>query len=516
MSYVLKINKFSHHFTVTKYTPFVEKVISTFVLNNYVQYTFFKVGGRWKKEPHKVFCTRCTAKAEYRFHINQWSEFVRHFSNNGYSIDKFRIREHKPKEGEYVDIQYTSDKIPKDYQEECLAYMSNESPNMRKMVGLPTGYGKTLTAMLAICDRSRRFVIMVKPKYIEKWISDVIELSNIKFENILVCQGAASLMDVITRGKNNTLNDCKVIIISTRTFMSYIKDYETYGRRILTQGYDCLPQEFMETVRADTRLIDEVHEEFHANFKLDLYTHVYRSISLSATLISEDKFIESMYELAYPRHERFRNVEIEKYVHSHAVHFNIEKASDIRCIIRGNYWHHAVENNIIKNKLKFKHFMGIIEDIFKKQFVDKYTGTERALIYFASIDMCTMATKHFQKLYPKLDIRRYVEDDPYENLMTASVCFSTVGSAGTGHDIAGLTLVILTNAISSSKSNIQGFGRLRKIPNKETHFYYFVCDDLRKNVEYDRQKKELLKDRAATVSDYYTGVTVGRPPMIYK
>jgi superfamily II DNA or RNA helicase len=89
-----------------------------------------------------------------------------------------------------------------------------------------------------------------------------------------------------------------------------------------------------------------------------------------------------------------------------------------------------------------------------------------------------------------------VEEDPYENLMQADVSVSTLLSAGTGVDIPMLTTVILTTSISSSQSNIQGFGRLRNIPNKKLRFVYFVCSDFPKQLEYHEKKKDMLSRMA--------------------
>ncbi len=96
---------------------------------------------------------------------------------------------------------------------------------------------------------------------------------------------------------------------------------------------------------------------------------------------------------------------------------------------------------------------------------------------------------------------RYVEDDPYDNVMNADISVSTIGSAGTGLDIPDLTTVILTVAINSSPSNIQGVGRLRQLKDKKTKFIYLTCSDIPKHREYHERKKVLLKEKVLTFNE---------------
>lgn len=368
----------------------------------------------------------------------------------------------------------------------------------------------TFVACKAIADEGRRFAIVLKPKYIDKWISDIKELTNCTDDDILVIRGSGMLMSAIEAGTNGELK-YKAIIISNKTLQNFISLYEEKGDEILNQGYDCCPQDLFEVLGADTRLIDEVHEDFHLNFKVDLYTHVHRSISLSATLISEDNFIANMYELAYPLELRYDKMEYDKYIHSIALHFNIYNAERLNVIgPNGMYTHHNVEKYILKNNTLRLDYFHLIRDQYEEYFVKRFKPGQRAIIFCASVDMCTSLTMWMQSQYPNIDINRYVEDDPYENLVESRTSITTIQSGGTGHDIKGLTFALLTNSIASSKSNIQGFGRLRKIDGVDLHFMYLVCDNIAKQVAYHEQKEKLLLARTVSHKNIFTNITLGR------
>ena len=67
----------------------------------------------------------------------------------------------------------------------------------------------------------------------------------------------------------------------------FIDEYEVKKSNNM---YGCNPEDFFNLINVGIRLIDEVHQDFHLNFKIDLYTNVKKTISLSATLQSDNKF----------------------------------------------------------------------------------------------------------------------------------------------------------------------------------------------------------------------------------
>jgi hypothetical protein len=256
-----------------------------------------------------------------------------------------------------------------------------------------------------------------------------------------------------------------------------------------------MPYELLPLLKAGVRLVDEVHQDFHLNFKLDLYTHVPRSVSLTATLEGDDAFLNRMTEIAYPLPTRYRGLAYDKYIDAACMSYNIREREKIRTKEYGSvmYSHHAFEKSVMKNPRIFNDYCKMIVEAVKQAWLhDGYQKGDRCLVYCAGIEMATRVTAFLKNAFADKDVRRYVEDDPYENLMEAELSVSTLLSAGTGHDIAMLTAVVLTPAVSSSTANIQGFGRLRKIEGRKTNFIYFTCLDIPKHMQYHEAKKDLL------------------------
>jgi hypothetical protein len=267
----------------------------------------------------------------------------------------------------------------------------------------------------------------------------------------------------------------------------------------------------MQTLQIGTRIIDEVHLDFHLNFKIDLYSHVERSISLSATLKADDPFLTRMYEVAYPRGMRYAGQPYNKYVNSYAWLYQVWDPKKIRTTEWGStsYSHHAFEKSIMKLPNYLDDYLEMITAAVRDMYTRTYEKGDRCLVYCAGVQTCTIVKDHLKAAFPSMDVRRYVEDDPYEDVLQADISVSTLLSAGTGLDIPMLTSVVLTTAISSSQSNIQGFGRLREIKDRSLRFAYFVCTDIPKHLEYHLRKKMLLSSMAKTYSPINYPVVIG-------
>lgn len=506
-----ELEKYSHHFVLRNLSPSGQSLANRFA-RNYIQYGMIQEGRHKRWGAIKTFAANVRKKSEVRFHIGQYQAFKNFLADVGVPDVSYTEQEYGFVDAAPLNCQITQEKVPFDYQVTINEYLMSPLPSKRKFVGIPPGKGKTFLASWAAAQRNQRIVAFLKPKYLKKWPGDLKELLGMEDKDIVTVEGSAQLMSVISDARNDTLT-AKAILVSNRTFQNYFNDYEAKGDEILDTGYDCLPQEFCQLIRAGVRLIDEVHEEFHCNFKIDLYTHVEHSISLSATLEADDPFITKMMEIAYPVEERCKLVIKDKYVHSYALRYRFVDGDKLRTTEFGatNYSHMAFEKNFFGKQFGWllKHYLELIDARFQERWLTRYEAGQKCLIYAASIQMCTEITNYLKRKYPDLDIRRYVENDPYENLMKAQVCVSTIGSAGTGHDIKGLITVILTNAINAKAANIQGFGRLRKIPDVDVEFEYFTCMDIDKHVEYFHKKEMLLAERAKTCTTVDLPYVVG-------
>ena len=361
----------------------------------------------------------------------------------------------------------------------------------------------TFCALAELARRGEIFVAIVLAQFVGKWVNDIANTLKVDKKEILKVQGSAELKALtemaVTKG---ALEGFKAIVISNRTYENYLRSYERHENELQDLGYMCKPEELFEKLGAGTRLIDEVHMQFYAQYRLDLYTHVPQSISLSATLINKDPEIERIYKTAYPMPERYREGPVDKFTDAYAVRYSVNPRWRYKTSYKEpNYSQNAYEESILKNKEFAVSYCQMIKRFVQAGYVRNHEPGHKAIIFCGTVAMCGHLATYLQNAYPQFNVKRYVAEDPYEeNYKQPDIRVTTIGSGGTGHDVPGMTDAHLTPGLESIQANIQAFGRLRKIPNKQTRFYFYTNTDIRKHLKYDRSKTQLMRERAKSLT----------------
>lgn len=500
----MKITISSHNFAVSRLSQRGREICFSFS-KRFIAWGWETTGGRFTRVAVKTYATSVKDRSVFRFHINALDEFKQLLIDSsmiGSLVEWVDYVPYKPIE---ADFKVKPMWVARDYQEPVIEYLINPTP-VSKLVELQTGFGKSAVALFSLAKLGKRIVVVLKPQYISKWMDDFQKTYEDIKDEIMVVRGSGHLMKLLDLAREDKLNS-SVILISSTTLRNWISSYEELGEEILDMGYACTPYNLFEYLGAGVRLIDECHQDFHFYFKLDTYTNVPTSISLSATLLNDDAFITKMYGIMFPLNDRMRKLALDKYIDSFAVHFNFKSADHIRTEEYGStmYSHMAVEKSIMRHVPTLLNYLRLIDYTLDIGYFKNKLPGDRAIIFAASIEMCTKITDYLKKHYPHLDIRRYVEDDPYANVIDADIRVTTIGSGGTAIDIDKLSCGIMTTAISSLQANIQALGRLRKRKEGKTEFYYFCADNIEKHCQYHAAKKEMLNQRARTFNEIYTG-----------
>lgn len=506
----LTLKVYSHHFSVTRLSPRGRSLCIEFA-KKYAAWGWVNNRGHMQRVMTKIYGAALKNREEFRFHIHQLPAFEEMLANN-FITSNLMVREQESLyEAVAAKMTVRAGWSAKDYQIPVIEYLDCPVP-VSKMVDLQTGKGKGYVTMASCANFGKRAVVVVKPMYMQKWFEEIVEIyEDVGPEDIMMVKGSGQLMALIQLAKEGRL-DAKFIIISNKTMQNWIKDYEELGDYSLETGWGCLPQDFFPVLGAGVRIIDELHQDWHLNFKIDLYTHVERSISLSATLLSEDPFMSKMYELAYPLKDRYAGMALDKYIDAYPVYYRFDKPGKIRTEEYGGrgYSHNAFEKSVMKSVLTMHNYFRLIENVMEMGYFQHPRAKKTLLIFCSTIEMCTALANHLKDKYPQIDTRRYVGEDDYTDLMEGQIVVSTIGSAGTAIDKPDLTNVILTIAVSSIKSNVQTFGRLRKLDDghSDTQFHYFVCTDIPKHLEYDQAKQLVLAKRARSCRSIHSGHVV--------
>lgn len=496
---ICRIDLQTHNFKVTKFTPHVRSVLINFSKGMGQMGMVRKTFNRFVKAIVRVFAARSKEKTYYRFHRNQYDEFVKYCANWGLNTKQFEVVEHEPFEGEPANFEYIDKRSARDYQEPIINYILEDGHV--KIVTLDPGRGKTFIFLQAANKINKRVILVIKAMYIDKWIIDAKVAFKFSKGELITVRGSENLKDLM-RLRDLGEDNFKFVICSNKTFNKYIKDFELYGEKTMKDmGYLYMPDEFFGKMGFGVKAVDEVHQELHGNYRQDMYTHIPKTVSLSGTLLSEDSFIEKIFSVMFPKELRYNDKGRKVYLGVEALYYSISNVNQrIRYINPAlkSYSHVRFEQSILKDKTLLESYGSMIFDVVQKRFIDKRKKRQKCLVYFSTVEMCTHMTAKLKKIHPTLNVVRYVSEDDYEDMLEGDLIVSTLKSLGTAIDIPGLVLALMTDALSSLQANLQAAGRLRDLqdwPDQTPEFLYLVCSDIDKHIDYHRKKKDIFTGR---------------------
>lgn len=492
---IMRIDVYSHNAMLTYFTREVRDIIVKY-LSGYVEYDVSKNHrGEIVKRAARIYSAATADRTEYRIHRNALKEFLSFMDNYGYPQSTMDIHYHQPPEIQSIEVNILPGKTPRPAQIPLIEHLTKDNPS--KLAVLQMGGGKTFSLLYAIGLLKQRFVIVFKPMYIKRWMKALLDdkerILDIDPKDILTVQGTKQLIQLINYAKAGLLTS-KIIIISNRTIYGMYAHYERTGD---TSFYGIHPNDFYPLLKAN-RAVDEIHSDFHFNFRQDMYTHTQTVIGLSGTMTSDIPFINRMYRYMFPGDAWYEDTNYNKYTQVVAIYYNLKNEKDVRYLRKGraSYSHVDFEKSIMKDQSMRKNYTDMILLAADEYFVNEYQTGQRMLIFAAMVATCEHLVDALREKYPKLVINKYTSGDPYENLLNSDISVSTVGSAGTAVDIPDLMTCLSSTAISKSETNLQVAGRLRdnkRWPGRAPIFLYFVCDDIAKHVSYHQKKVKLLK-----------------------
>jgi len=488
----MRIDLYSHGITVSKFNYQAQAMLLDFC-RNLAEFHQVRVGpGQFKREMKCIYAGANRDRSVFYFHRNQLDELIQFLVARGMWRDSIHVIEHPLFEPTKVEFTLRDLRPPKPYQIPIIKYLVEKG--LSKLVTLQTGKGKTFIALQAVQQIGERTMLVVKAMYMDKWKEDVSEAYVLEKGDLIILRGAEHLAAVIEQGKQGTLK-AKFIMCSLTTMRNYIKAYE--HETIEREFYDCEPIDFYKTIGAGVRVIDEAHQEYHMVYRQDLHTHIPKTISLTATLEADSPFLNRMFKMHWPLAMRAPEVEYDKFIAMIGLLYSIEEPGRVRYknFLR-QYSHMEFEKSIIRNPRMLKNYLEMIEGIVDLRFTSVYDKGQSCLIFCSTIQMCTLVRDHLQKVWPHINVTRYVQDDDYEkDFRGGEIVVSTLGSAGTAVDKPNLRVTVMTVGYSARQGNIQAVGRTRKLkdwPDVTPEFVFLAAREIDKQMQYAEEKKHKL------------------------
>lgn len=447
------------------------------------------------REKDKDYYSYDHINKSYRYTINLLRNFLLVLGRLGATKENIIMFNIVNKNVIKIKLDFNPKYILRDYQEEyknILISLREEKPVM--LVDLHTGGGKGVISSATLCELKERIMILVLPKYVDKWKKDIREYTNIRKDDVYYIQGGSSLRKIMNTPSNKIKYKC--FIASIRTMQEMVSAYED---REYDYDYPMFPQDLCDHLGIGVILNDETHQHFHAMMKISLYMNVNQLIGLSATLDSNRPEMRKLYNHMFPDDVRVSNiVSLDRYCNVKVIEYRLESLKNIKYTIQG-YNHIVYEESIMKNRFLLTSYFRMLDAYVKESYIDRREKKQKLLIFIASVRMCTLYTNHLKSLYPKIDIRRYVQDDPYDNILKAEISISTINSASTAIDIPNLITVINTVSMASLQANIQSLGRLRKIKDVDVWYYYLYTPMIPNQKQMHKIRRDTIKNRVKQI-----------------
>lgn len=373
----------------------------------------------------------------------------------------------------------------------------------------------TLMSLYAAAKRKKRIAVVVLAGFVDKWVGDLQKCTDIQLSEICVVSGS----DGLERSSNypgSGLAMPKAFVISLNSVGRWLTNHEAQPDGDPLPGFSSSPDKYFEHLGIGTIIFDEVHMHPHAIYRIFSYVHVPKTIALTATLETKDPVLRKVQSTMFPKSERFDEIKMKQYIDVVACNYQIAELgrTKIRTSEYGSnsYSQTAFEKSIISDRIVYPQYMKMVIDLIRESYIDKRETGDKLIVFTGTKEMATRLLETSKRLWPTLDIRTYLEGDPFENVIVPDIRFTTVIGGGTAIDIPQLTVAIMTNSIDSPNANLQALGRLREIPGKATTFYYLYSPTLKKQRDYHESKKTLFTGRVKSHGEKMLPAIMGKPP----
>lgn len=389
-----------------------------------------------------------------------------------------------------IDIRMINSFTPRPEQVGVINFLTNQEM-YRKGLATATGSGKTVSSIASLIKIGYAGVIIVSGLQ-DQWMRSIYQFTNAQPGQVYMIQG----IDSITRLLEGSVKP-DIFVCSLETIRLWV------NRK---NNYQDLPtwSSFLKCFGIGTKIMDEVHLNFHADTIIDLNSNVINNIYLTATFSAASNITRKIFKMIYPSSMRYGEHLRKKYIDVYTYAF-MGNVNEKRCVKARGYNHAKYELELLKRPTYLRAFFNeVIFPVVNIHFIHKRKSGQKMLIYFSRLEMVDYAYQWFQDKYPEYKIVKYVHGVSDTVLMDNEIIISTPKKAGCGTDIKNLKTVIQTVSCKADTVVDQSRGRLRELPDGDTPEYVEIVDwAIQAQVRHYRERKDLHDERARNVYFYH-------------
>lgn len=359
------------------------------------------------------------------------------------------------------------------------------------------GFGKTFCTSVGVCKfKVKAMIIMHRDSLRNQWMKSLYNMIGLRDNDVHEITSSDELYQ-IAHNKHNF--DYDIYLMTHATFRAGLKKI----------GNIKDASNISKNLKIGFKIIDEAHLEFRSTLMIDFTFNVCRNLYLTATDGRSSKDENSIFKHVFSNAEYYKKNQLSntgmpsKWVEYCMVEINTHckpniyrfKVNGKRGMNPASYGKWVIQYD--KNKSHFKVCKELLRMIYERD------GNAKVLIFMPLIDLCQelahyciMELNYDETFEYDLNIKTINSHNTKmenERNKRADVIVTTIGSAGTGTDIPGISAVICCSPFYSRITAIQVFGRLRYCG--KTCYYYDVWDS---SVQMD---KIWIKGRLKTLKD---------------
>jgi len=466
---------------------YVSSIVGDFIRGNLTEYSVLFNKKTFRKEYTVLGKYASFDQSNCILHVP--SNFVPQIRDllvqRGVNVSEFRMGDYPLRK---IDLKVLPEYTDQAHQVELIKKCSEPTPGM-KGLAMQTGKGKTYAAIRSICNLGYAAVV-IAPGLADQWI-DSFEKFTGERDEVYKIQEFKSLQMLMSSDWKP-----KVFVCSIQTMQAYAKGKDNY--KLLPYNF----KKFFEHYGIGIKVVDECHLNFHATVKMDLMTNVPYNLYCSATFGQTNKYAARIFDVIYPKSIRYGEDNYDRYVTVHFFNYSGE-VQENKCIRQRGYSHMRYEADLIKKPGKFdRHFDELFDPIIRMFYVNSRQPGDKMLIFGSTVMFLEKVAKRIRERWPDMKVVEYIGDATRDMLEDADIIVATVGKAGTGLDIKGLTVVYSTVSIRTSILSSQMLGRLRKINGRDL-VYIDRCDaNLASHRRHADERKANLKAMASKFYEY--------------
>jgi len=305
-----------------------------------------------------------------------------------------------------------------------------------------------------------RTIITVQPRYITTWLNDIDKTVQTEEGDVVVWEQSLQLLgEACADGRI----DPKIIILPMSRVSGYLRSTK--------DDPDAPSLDYiMQQIQPGFRIIDEGHESFHEITLSMLYGNMQKFLLLSATLVSDDQFMNRIYKIVLPFEFRLKEPDAENYIDIYDWLYQTDlRKFRVKTQLAGSYSDIAYELSILQSEALTNHYFEIARRAHEEFYLDVREPGTKCFFFFTLIKMCQVMKEKFEKYYPDMDIETFLgtldKKTPTKYLQHEYI-ITTPGSCGTGKDVPGLVTLICFHNVFSIQRNKQMIGRLRDLRGK--------------------------------------------------